>query len=48
MPTGAVLVLLAITGVFIAVIIAHPGVTADRGGKILAFLGLLFLTQSGS
>lgn len=47
MPTAAVLVLLAITVVFIAAIIVRPDVTATRGGKILAFLGLFILPLFG-
>jgi nitrate/TMAO reductase-like tetraheme cytochrome c subunit len=43
MPTAIVLVLLAFTVVFIAVIIARPEVTIARGGKILAFLALFVL-----
>src|SRR5215469_14057973 len=47
MPTAAVLVLLAITVVFIGAIIVRPDVTATRGGKILAFLGLFILPVFG-
>lgn len=47
MPTGAVLVFLAITVVFIAVIIVRPEVTAARGGKKLAFLGLFVFPVFG-
>ncbi|HLY97733.1 MAG TPA: NapC/NirT family cytochrome c [Candidatus Angelobacter sp.] len=43
MPTAIVLVLLAFTVVFVAVIIARPEVTIGRGGKILAFLALFVL-----
>jgi cytochrome c-type protein NapC len=43
MPTAVVLGLLALTVVFIAVIIARPEITIARGGKILAFLALFVL-----
>jgi len=47
MPTAVVLILLAVTVAFIAVIIIRPEITAARGGKILAFLGLFILPVFG-
>jgi cytochrome c-type protein NapC len=47
MPTVAVLTLLAITAVFIGVIVTRPEITVARGGKILAFLGLFILPVFG-
>jgi len=43
MPTAVVLGLLALTVVFIAVIIVRPEITVARGGKILTFLALFVL-----
>ena len=43
MPTAILLACLAVTIVLIAVIIAAPGITANRGGKILAFVVLFLL-----
>jgi cytochrome c-type protein NapC len=40
MPPVIVLPLLAIAGIFIAVIAVRPEITAARGGKIMAFLAL--------
>jgi len=42
-PIAFVLISLAVTIVMIAVIIVAPGITATRGGKILAFLVLFIL-----
>lgn len=47
MPTSIVLVLLAITVIFIAVIIVRPEITTGRAGKILAFLALFILPLFG-
>lgn len=47
MPTSVVLVLLAITVIFITVIIVRPEITAGRAGKILAFLALFILPVFG-
>lgn len=47
MPTSVVLVLLAITVIFIAVIIVRPEITTGRAGKILAFLALFILPVFG-
>src|SRR5262249_24698861 len=40
MPPVIVLPLLAIAGIFIAVIVVRPEITVARGGKIMAFLAL--------
>jgi nitrate/TMAO reductase-like tetraheme cytochrome c subunit len=40
MPSVAVIALLTITLVIVGLLVARPGITAGRGGKILAFLGL--------
>lgn len=40
MPTVAVIALLTITLGIVGLLLARPGITAARGGKILAFLGL--------
>jgi len=40
MPTTAVFVVLAITIAIVAVVVIKPEMTAARGGKILAFVGL--------
>ena len=43
MPTALLLICVAVTVVLIAVVIAAPGITVSRGGKILAFLALFIL-----
>lgn len=43
MPTALLLICVTVTIVLIAVVIAAPGITASRGGKILAFLVLFIL-----
>lgn len=43
MPIGAVAIVLLMTLTLVAVIVARPGITAGRGGKVLAFLGLFIL-----
>jgi hypothetical protein len=43
MPTAAVSVLLAITVTIVALVVVRPQITAARGGKILAFVGLFIL-----
>src|SRR5450432_4688249 len=40
MPTTAVFVVLAMTIAIVAVVVIKPEITAARGGKILAFVGL--------
>ena len=40
MPTVVVLTLLIITAVMVGVLVAQPGITVARGGKVLAFLAL--------
>jgi cytochrome c-type protein NapC len=40
MPTAVVSVILLITLVIAGLVVARPGITAARGGKVLAFLGL--------
>jgi cytochrome c-type protein NapC len=41
--TGPIIVLVFLTAAVIAVVVARPGITASRGGKILAFLVLFLL-----
>jgi nitrate/TMAO reductase-like tetraheme cytochrome c subunit len=43
LPTIVILLLLALTIVLIAVIVFRPGITATRGGKMMAFLVLFAL-----
>jgi nitrate/TMAO reductase-like tetraheme cytochrome c subunit len=40
MPAAAVFAVLLITLVIVCLLVARPGITVARGGKILAFLGL--------
>ena len=40
MPAAAVFAVLLITLVIVCLLVTRPGITAARGGKILAFLGL--------
>ncbi|HEY6306788.1 MAG TPA: NapC/NirT family cytochrome c, partial [Candidatus Angelobacter sp.] len=40
MPTAVVSVTLLITLVIATLVVARPGITAERGGKVVAFLGL--------
>src|SRR5262249_55179799 len=47
MPTVVVLVLLALTVIFIGIIIARPEITAARGGKVLAFLACFIFPVFG-
>lgn len=47
MPTAFILILLGITVVFIAVIVARPDITASKAGKILAFLALFIFPVFG-
>lgn len=47
MPTAVLLILLAITVIFITVIIARPEITIGRWGKILAFMALFILPVFG-
>ncbi|MGH9505204.1 MAG: NapC/NirT family cytochrome c [Terriglobales bacterium] len=42
-PTILIVVLVLFSAVLIGVLVARPGITATRGGKILAFLVLFFL-----
>jgi cytochrome c-type protein NapC len=42
-PTIFILLLLALTSILIAVIVFRPGITATRGGKMMAFLVLFAL-----
>jgi cytochrome c-type protein NapC len=42
-PTAVVIVVLLITVVIVCLVVARPEITAGRGGKILAFLGLFIL-----
>jgi cytochrome c-type protein NapC len=43
MPTAVVSVVLTLTVIIVAIVVARPQITVARGGKILAFVGLFIL-----
>jgi hypothetical protein len=43
LTTVLIILLIAVTGVLVAVMVVRPGLTATRGGKVMAFLVLFAL-----